>query len=77
MAQYAEVPLLAVLDYNNYLNHFKDKLPVPTNIKLGGEGHTPFAGVLGELRLTDVWRSRLSDLKKYSCHSASHGDYPG
>lgn len=77
MAQYSEVPLLAVGDYNNYLNHFKDKLPVPTNIKLNGEGHASFARVLGELSLTDVWCNGQPELKKYSCYSASHGGYLG
>lgn len=35
-------------------------------------GHTPFASVLGELGLTDVWRCRHLETKKYSCYSASH-----
>lgn len=73
IAQFPTVPLLAVGDYNNYINHQLDKLPVPSNVPLSKGGRTSFTGLLEELGLTDLWRLGHPLVKQYSCCSASYG----
>lgn len=73
MAQYTNVPLVAVGDFNNYLNHNWDKLPVPTTVTVRNRGTTPFAGLLKELGLTDVWHRNHTQSRQYSCCSIAHG----
>lgn len=58
MACFPDVPLLAVDDFNNYLDPAWGKLPAPTNTSSPRGGPTPFGRLLDELRLTDVWRIR-------------------
>lgn len=57
MAQFSNVPLLAVGDYNNYINHQWDKMPIPSNIPRRNGGITSFAGLLEERGLADVWHA--------------------
>lgn len=54
MAQYPNIPLVAVGDFNNYLHHTWDKLPAPSTVNICNKGLTPFARLLSELGLTDV-----------------------
>lgn len=66
MARHFDLPLLAVGDFTNYLDFAKDKLPATVNlghVKLTGP--TPFARLLTELGLTDVWRMCNPNAQEY------------
>lgn len=69
LAHHPNIPALVVGDFNNYLDKYSKRAQPHTM----GKGQTPFAGLLLELGLRDVWRLQHPQVKCYSCHSASHG----
>lgn len=73
IARFPDVPLLAVGEFNNYLDPAWDKLPAPTLSSSVIRGPTPFARLLGELGLMAVWRLRHPGIKKFSCYLATYG----
>lgn len=73
MAQHPNVPLMAMGDFNNYLHHKWDKLAAPTSATACNKGPMPFARLLSELGLTDVWCRSHATVRQYSCCSTVYG----
>lgn len=74
MARYPSLPVLVIGDFNNYMDHEKDKLSATvTRGTVKNRGLTAFACLLLEVGLTDVWRMRNPDDQVYFCQSASNG----
>lgn len=63
MACFPDVPLLTVGDFINYIDPMWVKLPGPLHTSSTSGRMTPFACLLGELGLMDVWKIRLLDVK--------------
>lgn len=73
MALHPGTPVLALGDFNNILDPQLDRLSTRPGNKRATPRTSPFATLISELGLRDVWRGRNRDVQCYSCHSASHG----
>lgn len=73
MALHPGTPVLALGDFSNVIDLQLDRLSIRPGTKRVMPRTSPFAALITEMGLRDIWRERNRDVQCYSCHSASHG----
>ena len=72
IALHSNVPIWVLGDYNNVLDRCLDRFSHRSVRGASTGGMTPFAKLIEELGLRDIWRERNPGVLVYSCYSATY-----
>lgn len=75
LAHHPHTPVLVVGEFKNFLDAGLDTFSVSFQNQQLPDGPTPFARLLMEMGLQDVWRIRKPQSRTFSGYSASHRAY--